>query len=103
MKKELYKKSVGRIKKMAIETHAGAILSKEDISIAIDKFLRCDWGDVTPENWLKNDEAYKAGGKLEAIYTSTNGYQLYVVLNPDEKIMFIRLAFASGEQERMAA
>lgn len=52
--------------------------SQEDPKHFVSRHLQGDWGDVGPEEWSKNEEAVRHGGRLSARYHTRHGRTLRV-------------------------
>ena len=73
----------------------GAQHSLRETDQTAEEFLRRhksgDWGDISDETRLKNQEALEEGGRLESVFHTSNGDKLLVVTEADRALTSIIL------------
>jgi hypothetical protein len=73
----------------------GAQHSLRETNQTAEEFLRRhksgDWGDISDETRLKNQEALEEGGRLESVYHTSVGDKLLVVTEADRALTSIIL------------
>ena len=62
-----------------------------DVSSVVARYLRCDWGDVTPAEKRMNDEAVQSGGYILASYEISTGVYLWIRTEVDRSCTTILL------------
>jgi hypothetical protein len=68
-----------------------AVLTPNDIAVALDRHCRGDWGDVGKEDWQANERALKHGERLLSVYHATNGTRIWIVTEWDRSVTTILL------------
>ena len=71
--------------------HALTRLSREEISIAIQRHQAGDWGDVNKGDHRANDEALVQGTRLWSIYKSAKGTKFWLITEADRSYTTILL------------
>jgi len=89
-------------KRVAVYPATVRKVNDADIRNALERNARCDWGEIGNEEWLSNDEAYKAGRKTVAMYTGYNSVPLVVVTEPETSTIRIFPDSTYGQQEQRA-
>ncbi len=56
-----------------------------------ERHHRGDWGDVTPDDWQRNEEALVEGGRLLSVYF-VRDEKIYVITEADRSATTIMLA-----------
>ena len=68
----------------------GAAHAMRDTADSVEMFLARhqsgDWGDVSEETRLKNQEALSDGARLESVYHTSNGEKILVVTEADRAL-----------------
>ena len=72
--------SPGRI---AITANAASLLSGPDLTTALRRHLRGDWGDLGFSDRQQNERALLGGGRLFSAFRSQEGERFYVITEPD--------------------
>jgi hypothetical protein len=75
---------------------ARAALKQEEISTALERHRRADWGDVSACAKTENDCSAVRGYRVGSIYYSTDGAAFYVVTLGDRSKTYVRLADESA-------
>lgn len=50
---------------------------------ALQRYQRCDWGEVSDEDWDINDAAVVAGDRILAAYRDANGTRFWIITEAD--------------------
>lgn len=67
-------------------THGvAAKIPMENVLLALERHLRCDWGDVGDEDWKLNDRALDEGTRLVSIYKQKTGRSFWVITEADRQ------------------
>jgi hypothetical protein len=82
------KLSLGEV---VITPGAALRVSAEDISAAIQKQARGDWGELDFEDSQLNDLRLQEGGPIASIYTSSTGLKFYVLTESDRSVTTVLL------------
>lgn len=71
----------------------GAIanVSRLEMSVALTRHLRGDWGDLDQEDVNSNNNALKNGGRLVSSYKTPNGTKFWVITEADRSSTTILL------------
>jgi hypothetical protein len=57
--------------------------SEQSVGAFLDRYLQCDWGDCSKEDWAMNDEAVEKGERTLAVYHTSKGAKLWVITEWD--------------------
>ena len=75
-----------------IVTHGAALkLPPEDITTAVQRHARADWGDIDFSDQQLNDLRLQEGGPVASIYTASNGLKFYVLTEADRSVTTVLL------------
>jgi hypothetical protein len=74
-----------------ITPRAAQKLPPEDITTAIRRHSRGDWGDLDLEDQQLNDQRLEKGGPIASIYTASNGLKFYVLTEADRSVTTVLL------------
>lgn len=66
-------------------------LSEADISVALSRHLRGDWGDLDAEDRQANDLALQHGTHLLSAYNAANGTRFWIITEHDRAITTVLL------------
>ena len=66
-----------------VTANARNILSDADITAALARHQRGDWGEVCTSDWKTNDDAIKNGERVLSVYNSTGGDKFWVITEHD--------------------
>lgn len=77
--------------RLFITRSAAAALSDQDVRDAISRHARCEWGDVTHQDWLANEQAVRVGGQLVSVYHSAEGVKFYVITDAGRDVTTVLL------------
>lgn len=61
-------------------------LSDEDVSDALRRHSRGDWGDITPADRDENALAMREGFRLFSVYHDRNGAEFWVITEADRTV-----------------
>lgn len=77
-------KPVFPLGEVAMTAEALRCLRIEDVSAALGRHARCDWGDLTSEEDAElNDRALEHGGRLFSIYHDRAGVTFWILTEAD--------------------
>lgn len=74
-----------------ITKNALSTLKAIDMTTALSRFSRGDWGDVDKEDWEANEQALKHGGRLMGVYRDRNGTKFWIITEADRSTTTILL------------
>lgn len=66
-------------------------LSREEITEALARHHRGDWGDVGPADWRENETSLREGFRLLSVYRSAKGEKFWVITEADRSATTILL------------
>lgn len=58
-------------------------VNREDLLIALERHREGDWGEVSPEDAERNNEALEDGARLLSSYTDSNGTKFWIITEAD--------------------
>jgi hypothetical protein len=61
-------------------------VSHEDIQAALERHLRCDWGEVCKDDWKANDQALLDDTRLLSVYKSATGEKFWIITEADRSL-----------------
>lgn len=61
-------------------------VTHEDIQVALELHIRCDWGEVCKDDWKANDQALIDDTRLLSVYTSANGAKFWIITEADRSL-----------------
>lgn len=50
---------------------------------ALNRHARCDWGIISDEDKLENDNALKFGGRVISVYKNNDGVEFWIITEAD--------------------
>ena len=68
---------------LAMTSTAAAKLHREDVIKALMRHATGDWGEVSAEDWKRNDQALIDGYKLHSVYTDRHGVKFWIMTRAD--------------------
>ena len=68
-----------------------AAIPIDEISAAIGRHRRCDWGEVDAEDKATNDRALACGGRLVSAYTSSEKTRFWIITEADRSATTVLL------------
>jgi hypothetical protein len=77
--------------RVVITANAARELSQEDVSLALRRHLRGDWGELEHADWQANERALLVGCRLLSAYTSQTGLRYWIISEPDRSATTILL------------
>ena len=80
--------SPGRV---MITPAAARALAGDEITLALRRHLRGDWGDLSTDDRRENDRALFHGGRLLSVYRSRAGERFYVLTESDRAVTTLLL------------
>lgn len=80
---------LGQIKVMA---NVFSAVQNEEILNALERHVRCDWGEVDIEARNKNTNALIEKGCLLSLYHTASNIKFWIITNQDESITTILLS-----------
>jgi hypothetical protein len=76
---------------MVITTAAAKVLAPAEVSRAISRHSRSDWGDVVEEDRQANEEAVRLGYRLLSSYRDTKGVKFWIITEADRSATTVLL------------
>ena len=76
---------------LLITPAAREALSAEDLSAALGRHARGDWGNVTRADWEANDEALEHEARLLSAYHNSDGLKFWVITDADRSATTLML------------
>ena len=77
---------------LVMTTNAANTLDPEDVHTALQRHLRCDWGELCEEDRMMNDEALEYGdGRLFSVYRDRSGIKFYIITEADRSATTVLL------------
>lgn len=58
---------------------------------AYGRHLRCDWGEVCPGDWERNNEALHCGERLFSVYCTADQQRFWIITEADRSATTILL------------
>ena len=77
--------------RVVITENAARELSQEDVSLALRRHLRGDWGELETPDWQANERALLHGCRLLSAYTSHTGLRFWVISEPNREATTVLL------------
>ena len=68
---------------VAVTANAAQNLSDEEVTTALRRHLRGDWGELDPYDRQENERALREGGQLLSVYRNSKGLRFYVLTEAD--------------------
>ena len=59
------------------------------IAQSLQRYSKCDWGDLSPEDAKMNDDAIKTGDRVLAAYINDVGTKIYIITEHDRSVTTI--------------
>ncbi len=73
-------------------THTAlAVLTAEDVSLAIERHASGDWGDLDDEDRAENERSLRDACRLFSVYHSASGVKFYVITEHDRSVTTVLL------------
>lgn len=76
---------------LALTTMALRTLNPLDVSAALSRHARCDWGDVCEEDAQENDRSLSQGYRLLSAYHDRHGVKFWVITEADRSATTVLL------------
>lgn len=76
---------------LIITRHADALLSEDDIRLAVNRHIIGDWGNIPEGDRGLNNEALRLGERLMSVYESSDGVQFWIITEWDRSVTTILL------------
>ena len=64
---------------------------RHEIFAALGRHHHCDWGDVCPSDWKRNDYALRHGLRLFSSYQAENGATFWIITEADRSATTVLL------------
>ena len=68
---------------VAVTANAAQNLSDDEITTALRRHLRGDWGELDPYDRQENERALREGGRLLSVYHNSKGLGFYILTEAD--------------------
>jgi hypothetical protein len=76
---------------VVVTANAALSLSNDDVSTALRRHLRGDWGELDRHDREANERALRQGGQLLSVYQSSKGQRYYVLTEADRSATTLML------------
>lgn len=76
---------------MVITANAQAVLTPEDVSMALARHSKCDWGEVCAEDAKVNERGVLEQGIILSAYQSAKGVKFWVITDPGHEVTTVLL------------
>ena len=76
---------------IVITSNAHAVLTSEDVSTALLRHSRCDWGDLCAEDHEVNARGVREQGMILSAYQSASGVKFWVITDPGHEVTTVLL------------
>jgi hypothetical protein len=87
----LFAQSRFNLGRMVITLNANAILTSEEVRLALWRHSRGDWGDVCAEDAKMNEERVHQKGMILSAYQSAKGEKFWVITDPGHEVTTVLL------------
>ncbi len=77
--------------KLVVTPHVLEKVPRDELTDALTRHLRGDWGDVCDEDRISNDRAIKEGNRILSIYHSKDGVAFWIITEADRSATTILL------------
>lgn len=67
-------------------------LSLGDITQALNRHARCDWGDLKGHDWRANTDAVEHGGRILSAYHAESGERFWVITEANRSVTTVLFA-----------
>jgi len=74
-----------------ITTAASEALTQADITVAMLRHSRGDWGAVCSEDWSSNELSLTDGSRLLSVYHGTTGVKFWIITEADRSVTTVLL------------
>ncbi len=71
--------------------NALAQVTHEEITEALSRHVRGDWGDCGSEDWAANDSALTHGSRLLSVYHTVNRTKFWIITEWDRSVTTVLL------------
>lgn len=82
--------------KIVLSKEARKVLGRQALKRALERHFACDWGNVSDDEWKRNDYSFKTGGVITARCISPEGIPL-VLITDSERLTTVHLSGAVRE------
>ena len=76
---------------LVVTTNAIKQLGTNDITTAVNRHARGDWGDACPEDRLENEYGLRDGFRLLSVYRSAKGIPFWIITEGDRSVTTVLL------------
>ena len=66
-------------------------IAPADISRALARHAKGDWGDVGPEDWAENELSLNEGYRLLSVYKDAQGVTFWIITERDRSVTTVLL------------
>ena len=77
--------------RMVITSNANAILTPEEVRLALWRHSRGDWGDLCAEDAKMNEERVHQKGMIMSAYQSAKGEKFWIITDPGHEVTTVLL------------
>ena len=76
---------------IVITSNAHAVLTPEDVSTALMRHSRCDWGKVCAQDREVNERGVRGQGMILSAYQLAEGVKFWVITDPGHEVTTLLL------------
>jgi len=80
-----------RLGRLVITKAAEAKLTPMDVSVALLRHVRGDWGDVSESDREENELSLTHGSRLLSVYHGKNGTKFWIITEADRRVTTVLL------------
>ena len=77
--------------RIVITANAAQHIAHEDVTVALRRHLRCDWGELETPDRTANERALLLGCRLLSAYSSRTGLRFWIITEPDRSQTMVLL------------
>lgn len=66
-------------------------IPQSDVTAALRRHVRGDWGELDQHDWQQNQSALEAGGRLLSAYRAGNGIRFWIITEATRDVTTILL------------
>ncbi len=66
-------------------------IHRDDMTSALSRHSRCDWGECSPDDKSENDHALREGFRILSVYRDRNGVKFWIITEADRSATTVLL------------
>jgi hypothetical protein len=80
-----------RLGRLVATPNALASITQDDILLGIQRHQAGDWGNLTEEDRMANDQALVQGTRIVSAYNAGNGTRFWIITEADRSVTTVLL------------